>query len=351
MNYGADFDELDQAIEAIIADPAQPSGSEPPHLVELAQVACDLRQLPRPDFKVQLRRELDWLAAARPLSPPRQPSAVGQSAILPSLLGAGSEIFPVRQINFALSLAVHAVAVLLVFALGAWTMKHSAIVDVPPRVISLAEYVPPVGTLQPHGGGGGGDADRLNASRGTPPPPAVVQLAPPVVVVRNSDPKLPEQPTIIAPNLRLPQSSQMGDPLSNLMNPSGGTGVRAGIGANAGDGVGNGEGPGYGPGRGGNFGDHVYRVGNGVSAPRVVYDPEPEYSQEARAAKYQGTVTLWAVIGPDGRPRGLRVEHSLGMGLDEKALEAVNTWRFEPATKDGHPVPVMMEIEVSFHLY
>jgi TonB family protein len=82
-----------------------------------------------------------------------------------------------------------------------------------------------------------------------------------------------------------------------------------------------------------------------------VYDPDPEYSEEARKAKYQGTVVLWLVVSPEGKPQQIQVQRSLGMGLDEKAIEAVRQWRFEPAKKDGHPVPVMINVEVNFRLY
>ena len=99
------------------------------------------------------------------------------------------------------------------------------------------------------------------------------------------------------------------------------------------------------------MGGGVYRVGGGVTAPRALYAPDPEYSDAARKAKYQGTVVLWVVIGADGRPRDIRVVRSLGMGLDEKAVEAVRMWRFEPARKDGQPVAVQMNVEVSFRLY
>jgi protein TonB len=112
-----------------------------------------------------------------------------------------------------------------------------------------------------------------------------------------------------------------------------------------------GDGAGVGEGWGGGIGGGVYHVGGGVSAPRAIYDPEPEYSEEARKAKYQGSVVLSAIISPDGRPRNLHVERSLGMGLDEKALEAVTKWRFAPSRKDGHPVAVQVSIEVAFHLY
>jgi|SRR5579862_1760476 len=115
--------------------------------------------------------------------------------------------------------------------------------------------------------------------------------------------------------------------------------------------VGSGKGLGVGPGYGAGVGGGVYRVGGGVSAPRVLYDPDPEYSQEARQAKYQGTVVLWVVIGPDGLAHDVRVSRSLGMGLDEKAVDAVRKWRFQPAEKDGHPVAVQVNVEVNFRLY
>ena len=77
-----------------------------------------------------------------------------------------------------------------------------------------------------------------------------------------------------------------------------------------------------------------------------------EYSEEARKAKYQGTVVLWLVVDANGRPQQIRVQRALGMGLDEKALEAVRKYKFKPAMKDGKtPVPVMITIEVNFRLY
>jgi TonB family protein len=92
-------------------------------------------------------------------------------------------------------------------------------------------------------------------------------------------------------------------------------------------------------------------VGGGVSAPRAIFRPEPEYSEEARKAKFQGTVVLSLVVGPDGRAHDIRVRRSLGLGLDEKAVETVRTWKFEPARKDGQPVAVLISIEVNFRLY
>jgi protein TonB len=85
--------------------------------------------------------------------------------------------------------------------------------------------------------------------------------------------------------------------------------------------------------------------------PRAIYSPEPEFSEEARKTKHQGEVILLATIGADGLPRNLTVVRSLGMGLDEKALETVRTWRFDPARKDGRPVAVQMNIIVNFNLF
>ena len=88
-----------------------------------------------------------------------------------------------------------------------------------------------------------------------------------------------------------------------------------------------------------------------MSAPVPIYQPDPDYSEEARKAKYQGTVVLIIVVGPDGRVHNPRVSRTLGMGLDEKAMEKVLTWKFKPATKDSKPVAVEVSVEVQFNLY
>lgn len=95
----------------------------------------------------------------------------------------------------------------------------------------------------------------------------------------------------------------------------------------------------------------VYKVGGGVSAPKPIYQKDPEYSEEARKKKYQGTVVIWMIVDTQGQPRDVRVARSIGKGLDEKAVEAVKQWRFEPAMLNGQPVPVQIDAEVSFRLY
>ena len=111
-------------------------------------------------------------------------------------------------------------------------------------------------------------------------------------------------------------------------------------------GVGPSEGPGFGPGARG-----VHPGMAGVIVPRLIYNPEPTFSDEARKSKTQGSVTLILVVGADGHTCDIHVQSSLGMGLDEKATEAVRRWRFEPAKFNGQPVATQIAVEVNFHLY
>jgi periplasmic protein TonB len=86
-----------------------------------------------------------------------------------------------------------------------------------------------------------------------------------------------------------------------------------------------------------------------VSAPPVVIlKVEPQYTEEARQAKLQGTVVLYVEVGPDGMAHNIKVQRPLGMGLDEKAIEAVQQWRFRPGMRDGKPSTVAATVEVNF---
>ena len=230
--------------------------------------------------------------------------------------------------------------------------KHESVTLIAP---DLNEVPLPPAKTQVGGGGGGGDRDKLQTPKGKLPKLAMEQITPPAMVVRNEHPKLTAEPTVVVPP-QIHIASNMpniGDPMSHLPSgpPSNGTGSGGGIGSGSGGGVGSGEGPGVGPGRGGGIGGGVFRVGGGVSAPRAISTPDPEYSEEARKAKYQGTCVLWLIVGPDGHPRDIKIARSLGLGLDEKAIEAVKQWKFEPAMKDGHAVAVQINVEVSFRLY
>ena len=105
-----------------------------------------------------------------------------------------------------------------------------------------------------------------------------------------------------------------------------------------------------GTGSGGGIGGGVFRIGEDVSAPRLTYKVEPEYSEEALKAKHQGTVVLAIQVWEDGRAHNIRVIRSLGLGLDEKAIQAIQEWKFVPGKKDGVSVKVRANVEVNFRL-
>lgn len=97
--------------------------------------------------------------------------------------------------------------------------------------------------------------------------------------------------------------------------------------------------------------EEIYRVQDGAKPPRALYTPEPEYSENARKRRFQGVVVLYVVVDKTGRISRIRLERASGYGLDEKAMEGVKAWRFDPATRNGEPVAVAMNIEVAFNLY
>src|SRR5438270_3916862 len=218
---------------------------------------------------MRLRVELQWQALGNPTikdqdrAPAGKPHLVKaqgtEAEILPTLFGKGYGTYPVRRANFAVSVAMHALAALLLAAMGLMTIHtRSQKIDRSMSVTGLVPYVPPVGSKVTAGGGGGGDAGKLAASRGLLPQAARQQIAAPAVVISNRHPRLAVTPTIVAPDLKLPQTTQAGNPISDLMTPSNGTGVRAGIGSGEGGGVGSGHGEGWGFGLGGGFGGGVF---------------------------------------------------------------------------------------------
>jgi TonB family protein len=254
------------------------------------------------------------------------------------------------------SLLVHAGIIALLILVG----TNKAVQEKAKDVVSL--IAPDLAPYQPKsppkkdtmgGGGGGGDKSMLQASKGKLPKIAPRQFVPPTAVIVNQNPKLVMEPTIVVqPNAALPQVAlnQLGNPFGVLGPPSNGIGSGGGIGSGKGGGVGSGNGVGFGPGSGAGTGGGAYRIGGGVSEPVPIYKPEPEYSEEARKAKFQGAVLLQIIIDENGHTRDVKVLRPLGLGLDEKAVEAVLKWRFRPSMKDGHAVPVQANVEVNFRL-
>ena len=265
-----------------------------------------------------------------------------------------------RKSGSTWSMVVHVAVIaglIAISVIGARQVKKVEETHITLVAPDISEYMPLThkqATLS--GGGGGGDRDKIQPPKGRLPKFEMEPKAPPAMVIRNENPKLTVEPSVVVPpqvhmaNAALPNLGDLKSPIP-AGPASNGTGMGAGIGSGTGGGIGSGTGGGVGEGRGGGMGGGVFHVGGGVSAPRAVDTPDPEYSEEARKAKYQGTVVLWLIVDQSGHPNNIRVSRSLGMGLDQKAIEAVKRWKFEPAMKDGKPVAVQINVEVNFHLY
>ena len=248
------------------------------------------------------------------------------------------------------SVAIHAsVAVLLLTVLSAHGLIEKKIrEEVHIMDPNIKPYEPPRKQIA-QGGGGGGAKAPTPVTRGQLPRRTLQQIVPPQVVM-NEHPKLAVVPSLIDVPVPKVDINQYGDPLARLGLVSNGPGSGLGMGSGHGGGVGDGDGGGYGPGTGGGIGGGAYHVGGGVSAPSVLYKVDPEYSEEARKAKYSGTVLISVTVDAQGKAQNIRVVRSLGLGLDEKAMEAVAKWKFRPGMKNGQAVPVQATIEVNFRL-
>ncbi len=254
-----------------------------------------------------------------------------------------------------LSIGVHALAVTLLLIPWATSASKPKVTETAVMIYAPDTLILNLPQMNDKSGGGGGGGQRTVAppSLGRLPRAADKQFAPPTVEQKNPDPTLIVEPTVVAPQLaQLPITHmlQIGDPEGLVGPPSGGPGIGGGIGSGQGNGVGVGKGPGVGPGEGGGYGGGVFRVGGGVSPPVIIHRVEPLYSEEARKARYQGTVVLEAIVRKDGTCDIIRVVRSLGFGLDENAMLALKQWRFRPGMRNGVAVDVSLNIEVNFNL-
>jgi TonB family protein len=255
----------------------------------------------------------------------------------------------------AISFVFHVVVITLALLLAA---KARTIVTQQPTTIETPlEFnvtIPPI-TLPVAkamgGGGGGGAHEVVEASKGHLPMVAMIQIMP-SQILRIDRPKLGVEPTETVnvpdnnklPNMGLAQSQQ-------VALASQGRGSGSAFGQGLGGGIGAGHGNGAGSGSGGGYGGGLMSVGGGVSAPVVIHSVEPEFTDDARRANYQGSVSIKLIVDSQGNPQDVRLASHLGMGLEEKAIEAVKQYKFKPAMFQGHAVSVQIVIDVDFHLH
>jgi periplasmic protein TonB len=285
------------------------------------------------------------------LYPPKLPPLVLTSKPIPVIDPMKEQRTKASSI---ISIGLHVVIIGMIF----WTFLAVKKVVTKNQVltnIDVPQYMPiaPKGP-QMGGGGGGGSHDIIQAPKGKLPKFEEKPITPPMVI-KNDHPKLAVEPSIMMPkDIQLPNNNMpnLGDPRTSVVGPaSNGSGSGGGMGTGSGGGIGSGKGNGYGPGEGGGYGGGLYHVGGGVSAPQLIFAPDPEFSDEARRAKYQGVCVVSLVVDAQGNPQRVQVVRHLGMGLDEKAVEAVKQYKFKPATLQGKPVPVEVNIEVNFRIY
>jgi TonB family protein len=303
-----------------------------------------------PGYAVFLRNLRDLI------SPPKLPPLKLTSKPLPvKPLWAKRKEYSVAQLT---AIGLHALlAVVILVPFGRKVIQ--AQFKVQPVILTddISPYLTklPAGKTKAGGGGGGGERMQTPPSRGKLPRWSMTQITPPMATPRNLNPKMVAEPTLLGPpELKVPSPNEanFGDPLAKMVTGSGGPGGGGGIGTGEGGGIGSGSGGGLGPGSGGGTGGGAFRPGTGgVGYPSCMYCPEPQYSEDARKAKYQGTVVLQVVIQPDGHATNIEVLKGPGLGLEQKAIEAVRTWRFKPAIgPNGTPVATITPLEITFRL-
>jgi protein TonB len=245
-------------------------------------------------------------------------------------------------VSTALAVVLHGLVILLIAFLIAKKVKFAA----PVRTVAVTELTapplaPPKASVM---GGGGGQRGPTPVTKGTPPKFADMQIVPPKA------PPLQEPKIHIEPTVEVQKDVKMASSIPQIGLPNS-PNIGMSMGNGSGTGLGSGNGSGIGPGSGGNMGGGPKRIGGGISSPQVIYSVEPEFSEEARKAKVAGNVLVNLWVGTDGLPSHVHVLRGVGMGLDEKAVEAVKQYRFRPAMENGKPVLVELNIEVNFQIF
>lgn len=252
-------------------------------------------------------------------------------------------------VSTGVAVGLHVLVFLLIFYIGTRVVK--VVTASSPKLTDLSLDVPapqpPVKAPSAKAmGGGGGAKDIAPVTQGKLPKFSPTPIVPPSTPPK-IPPKLAVDPSInVQPNVQMANNNMMNLGVPNAPN----VGVSS-LGNGSGGGLGSGRGNGLGPGTGGNTGGGTYQVGGDVSAPQLIYQVDPEFSEEARKAKFQGEVLVHLIVDVSGRPTNVRVIRSVGMGLDEKAREAVAQYKFRPARKGGQAVPVELNVAVNFQIF
>jgi len=234
---------------------------------------------------------------------------------------------------------------LLILLFGLLLKNHVAIGTKAVTTLVAMNLTPPPAPAKANAmGGGGGQRGPTPVTKGSPPKFADQQIVPPAA------PPLVEPKIKIQPTIEVQQDVKMAMNLPNFGAPNSPI-VGMSMGNGSGTGIGSGNGSGFGPGSGGNIGGGPRRIGGGVSAPQVLFSVEPEFSEEARKAKIAGIVVVNVWVEPTGLPSHVHVVQGIGMGLNEKAMEAVKQYKFKPAMENGKPVLSEVNIEVNFQIF
>lgn len=247
--------------------------------------------------------------------------------------------------SIAMSITFYALLILLIGFLIAQKVELGPKLHTTLTALEIPPPPPPVAPKAEKIGGGGGQQGPTPVTQGHLPKLAQDQIVPPKAPPL-IPPKLAVEPSVVVqPDLKMADNKMpdLGVPNSNLKGFSMGNGN--------GSGIGSGNGNGIGPGSGGNTGGGPMHIGGSVKPPSVLHEVEPEFSEEARKAKFSGNVQVYLWVDEQGNPSHVRVYHGVGMGLDEKAVEAVKQYKFKPAMQNGKPVKVDLYIDVNFQIF
>jgi protein TonB len=308
-------DEFDVLLNDVLRTVANP---ELPERVRVnVQTGVWVREMKRPRAAVVFAPEV-FLAQ---MSPKRDARSTGAAVLL------------------------HVAAIALLF----WVVKtHVQLLKTPTMaMVDVLTTPPPMAPAKTAMGGGGGQRGATPVTQGHLPKFADTQITPPKAPPLEQ-PKIPmpEATIEVQKDLKMANSNlpNIGMPNSPLIGNSMGNG--------AGSGMGSGYGSGLGPGSGGNYGGGGLRkIGGGVSSPELIYKIDPEFSEEARKAKFMGIVLVNLIVDANGNPQNVHVLRGVGMGLDQKAVEAVKQYKFKPAKEAGKPVAVELNVQVDFQIF